>query len=47
MISAPILSAPILGEMSGGMLVGLEMGITFAAVVGWGLWELYKLKKGK
>jgi hypothetical protein len=25
----------------------IEMGFTFIVVVGWGVWELYKLKKGK
>lgn len=33
--------------MSSGTLVALEMAITFCVVVGWGLWELYKLKKGR
>ncbi len=33
--------------MSGSTLSLLEMGITLVACVGWGLWELYKLKKGR
>lgn len=33
--------------MSSGTLIALEMLITLVAVVGWGLWELYKLKKGR
>lgn len=33
--------------MSSGVLVGLELSITLVVVVGWGLWELYKLKKGR
>jgi hypothetical protein len=33
--------------MSSGTIIGFEMAITFLVVVGWGVWELYKLKKGK
>jgi hypothetical protein len=33
--------------MSGSTMAFAEMAITFAVVVGWGLWELYKLKKGR
>jgi hypothetical protein len=33
--------------MSGETLALLEMAITLGIVVGWGVWELYKLKKGK
>jgi hypothetical protein len=33
--------------MSGNTLVALELGITLVVVVGWGVWELYKLKKGR
>ena len=33
--------------MSGNTLVALEVGLIFVAVVGWGVWELYKLKKGR
>jgi hypothetical protein len=33
--------------MSGETLVFLELMITLGVVVGWGLWELHKLKKGK
>jgi hypothetical protein len=33
--------------MSGSYLFLAEMAITLLAVVGWGLWELYKLKKGR
>jgi hypothetical protein len=32
--------------MNGNTLVALEVGLIFVAVVGWGVWELYKLKKG-
>ena len=32
--------------MSSSTLIILEMSITLVAVVGWGVWELYKLKKG-
>jgi hypothetical protein len=31
--------------MSGSHLFLAEMVVTFVAVVGWGLWELYNLKK--
>ena len=33
--------------MSSGMLIGIEMTLVFVLVVGWGVWELYKLKKGR
>lgn len=33
--------------MSGSTLVMLEMGLVFVVVIGWGVWELYKLKKGR
>ena len=33
--------------MSSGTLIVQEMAITLVAVVGWGVWELYKLKKGR
>jgi hypothetical protein len=33
--------------MSSGTLIMLEMMITLVVVVGWGVWELYKLKKGR
>lgn len=33
--------------MSSSTLIFLEMAITLVAVVGWGAWELYKLKKGR
>ncbi len=33
--------------MSSSILIGIEMGVVFLAVVGWGAWELYKLKQGK
>ena len=33
--------------MSSGTLIALEMAITLVAVVGWGVWELYKLRKGR
>ncbi len=33
--------------MSGSYLFLAEAMITFVAVVGWGVWELYKLKKLK
>jgi hypothetical protein len=33
--------------MSGGTMAFLEMALVFGAVVGWGVWELYKLKKGR
>lgn len=32
--------------MSSSTLIGIEMAIVLVAVVGWGVWELYKLKKG-
>jgi hypothetical protein len=33
--------------MTGQALMFSELAITLGAVVGWGLWELYKLKKDK
>jgi hypothetical protein len=33
--------------MSGNTLMALELGLVFFGVVGWGVWELYKLKKGR
>jgi hypothetical protein len=33
--------------MSSGTLIGLELAITLVLVLGWGFWELWKLKKGK
>lgn len=33
--------------MSGSTLVMLEMGLVFVVVIGLGVWELYKLKKGR
>jgi hypothetical protein len=33
--------------MSGQTLMISELAITLGVVVGWGLWELYKLKKDK
>jgi hypothetical protein len=33
--------------MSSSTIIGLEMAVVLLAVVGWGVWELYKLKKGK
>ncbi len=33
--------------MSSGTLIILEMTIALVAVVGWGVWELYKIKKGR
>jgi hypothetical protein len=33
--------------MSGNTMVALELGLIFGAVIGWGFWELYKLKKGR
>ncbi len=33
--------------MSSSTIVGLEMGITLLAVVGFGVWELWKLKRDK
>ena len=33
--------------MSSGTIIALELGITFIVVVGWGAWELYKLKKDR
>jgi hypothetical protein len=28
-------------------IIAMELGITLIVVVGWGFWELWKLKKGK
>jgi hypothetical protein len=33
--------------MTGSTMVALELSLTFLVVVGWGLWELYKLKKDR
>ena len=33
--------------MSGDHLFLAEMALTLLAVVGWGLWELYKLRKDR
>jgi hypothetical protein len=33
--------------MSSSTIIALELGITLVLVVGWGFWELWKLKKGK
>lgn len=33
--------------MSGSTMAALELSLIFIAVVGWGLWELYKLKKDR
>lgn len=33
--------------MSGGTLAALELALILVAVVGWGLWELHKLKKDR
>jgi hypothetical protein len=33
--------------MSGTTMVTLELLLVFGCVVGWGVWELYKLKKDK
>jgi hypothetical protein len=33
--------------MSSGTIIALELGLTLVLVVGWGVWELWKLKKGK
>lgn len=33
--------------MSGNTMVALELSLTFVVVIGWGVWELYKLKKGR
>ena len=33
--------------MSRGSLIAIEMTLVFVLVVGWGVWELYKLKKGR
>jgi hypothetical protein len=33
--------------MSSSTLIGLEMALILVVVVGWGVWELYKLKKGR
>ena len=33
--------------MSSGTIIFLELTITLVLCVGWGLWELWKLKQGK
>ena len=33
--------------MSSSTLIGIGISLIFVAVVGWGLWELYKLKKDR
>lgn len=33
--------------MSGNLLFLAEMAITLLLVIGWGVWELYKLKKDR
>ncbi len=33
--------------MSSSTLIGIEMALVLFLVVGWGVWELYNLKKGK
>jgi hypothetical protein len=33
--------------MSGSTLVIIELTLTFGIAIGWGLWELYQLKKGR
>jgi hypothetical protein len=33
--------------MSSGTIIALEMAVTLVVVVGWGLWELYKLRKDR
>jgi hypothetical protein len=33
--------------MSSGTIIALELGITLVAVLGWGFWELWQMKKGK
>jgi hypothetical protein len=33
--------------MTSGTIIALELGITLVVVVGWGLWELYKLKNDR
>jgi hypothetical protein len=33
--------------MSGDMVKGIELLLILAAVLGWGFWELWKLKKGR
>jgi hypothetical protein len=34
-------------HMSSSTIIGLEMGTTLVAVIGFGLWELWKLKRDK
>ena len=33
--------------MSGNTLAALELGLILVVVVGWGVWELHKLKSGR
>ena len=33
--------------MSSSTIIALELSLVFVAVVGWGLWELHKLKKDR
>jgi hypothetical protein len=33
--------------MSSGTIIALEISLVLVLAVGWGLWELWKLKKGK
>jgi hypothetical protein len=33
--------------MSSSTIVTLEIAITAIVIIGWGLWELYSLKKGR
>jgi hypothetical protein len=33
--------------MSSGTIVSLEIAVVAVVVIGWGLWELYSLKKGR
>lgn len=34
-------------RLSSSTIISLEMGITLVLVVGWGVWELWKLKRDK
>lgn len=33
--------------MTGTTMVALQLSLIFVVVVGWGIWELYDLKKGR
>lgn len=33
--------------LSSSTIIGLELAITLVLVVGWGIWELWKLKRDK